>query len=85
MPLKSLLNFHQAENHDVQQSCLEEHNQRVQMAERRAEEQSRNVEEMQKRMSSLELENVKLRDKLAASEGELDKQKGMKKADSENR
>lgn len=75
----------QAEKHEIQQSCLEEHNQHVQRAEKRAEEPSQNMEEMQKRISSLELENVTLREKLAASEAELEKQQGMKTADSENR
>lgn len=52
-------------------------------AETKAEEQSGNMEEMQKRISSLELENVKLQEKLAACE--LEKQQGMKIADFKDR
>ncbi|KAA0710105.1 hypothetical protein E1301_Tti018895 [Triplophysa tibetana] len=73
----------QEENCEIQQRCLEEHSNLVKMADMKAEEQSRNMEEMQKRMSSLELENVKLQEKLAACE--LEKQQGMKKADFEDR
>lgn len=57
----------------------------MQKAKTKAEEQSKNVEEMQKRMGGLELENGTLREKLAASEAELEKLRGLKKMDSEDR
>ncbi|KAK9957957.1 hypothetical protein ABG768_012152 [Culter alburnus] len=75
----------QAENTEYQRRFLEEHNSRMQKAETEAEEQSKKVEEMQKLMDGLELENVTLREKLAASEAELEKLRGLKKMDSEDR
>lgn len=66
----------EAENSALQRHCLEEHNHRVQKAETRAEEQSRRIEVMQKHTSALELENLKLREKLAASE--IKNQEGIK-------
>ncbi len=55
------------------------------MAETKAEEQGRKVEEVQKRMRGLELENTTLQEKLAANEAELEKLRGLKKTDSEDR
>ncbi|XP_067268413.1 tuftelin 1b [Chanodichthys erythropterus] len=75
----------QAENTEYQRRFLEEHNLRMQKAETEAEEQSKKVEEMQKLMGGLELENATLREKLAASEAELEKLRGLKKMDSEDR
>lgn len=57
----------------------------MQKAETKAEEQSKKVEEMEKLMSGLELENATLREKLAASEAELEKLRELKKMDSEDR
>ncbi|XP_056124340.1 tuftelin 1b isoform X1 [Rhinichthys klamathensis goyatoka] len=75
----------QAENIEYQQGFLEDYNSHMQKAETKAEEQSKKVEEMQKRMGGLELENATLREKLAASEAELEKLRGLKKMDSEDR
>lgn len=75
----------QAENIEYQRRFLEEHNSRVQMAETKAEEQGRKVEEVQKLMRGLELENTTLQEKLAANEAELEKLRGLKKTDSEDR
>lgn len=57
----------------------------MQKAETKAEEQSKKVEEMQKLMDGLELENATLREKLAASEAELEKLRGLKNTDSEDK
>lgn len=57
----------------------------MQKAETKAEEQSKKVEEMQKLMDGLELENATLREKLAASEAELEKLRGLKNMDSEDK
>ncbi len=43
------------------------------------------MEEVQKLMRGLELENATLREKLAANEAELEKLRGLKKTDSEDR
>lgn len=75
----------QAEKIEYQQRFLEDYNSHMQKAETKAEEQSKNVEEMRKRMGGLELENVTLREKLSASEAELEKLRGLKKIDSEDR
>ncbi|XP_016399589.1 tuftelin-like [Sinocyclocheilus rhinocerous] len=75
----------QAENIEFQRRFLEEHNSRIQKAETKEEEQGKKVEEMQKLMRSLELENTTLREKLATSEAELEKLRGLKKTDSEDR
>ncbi|XP_052389883.1 tuftelin [Carassius gibelio] len=75
----------QAENIEYQRMFLEEHTSRIQKAETKAEEQGKKVEEMQKVMHGLELENATLREKLAASEAELEKLRGLKKTDSEDR
>ncbi|KAK7124420.1 hypothetical protein R3I94_018706 [Phoxinus phoxinus] len=75
----------QAENIEYQRRFLEDHNSQMQKAETKAEEQSKKVEEMQKRMGGLELENDTLREKLAASEAELEKLRGLKKMESEDR
>ncbi|XP_051728090.1 tuftelin 1b [Ctenopharyngodon idella] len=75
----------QAENTEYQRRFLEEHNSRMQKAETKAEEQSKKVEEMQKLMDGLELENATLREKLAASEAELEKLRGLKNTDSEDK
>uniref|UniRef100_A0A8C1GT63 Uncharacterized protein n=1 Tax=Cyprinus carpio TaxID=7962 RepID=A0A8C1GT63_CYPCA len=75
----------QAENTEYQRRFLEEHTSRIQKAETKAEEQGKKVEEMQKLMRGLELENGTLREKLAASEAELEKLRGLKKTDSEDR
>ncbi|XDV34036.1 hypothetical protein PO909_004254 [Leuciscus waleckii] len=74
----------QAENIEFQRQFLEDHYSHMQKAETKAEEQSKNVEEMQKRMGGLELENATLREKLAASEAELEKLRELKKMDSED-
>ncbi|XP_018925733.1 tuftelin-like isoform X1 [Cyprinus carpio] len=70
----------QAENIEHQRRFLE-----GQKAETKAEEQGKKVEEMQKLMRGLELENATLREKLAANEAELEKLRGLKKTDSEDR
>lgn len=53
----------------------------MQKVETKAEEQSKKVEEMQKLMGGLELENATLREKLVASEAELETLRGLKKMD----
>ncbi|KAL0166749.1 hypothetical protein M9458_038593, partial [Cirrhinus mrigala] len=58
-----------------------EHNSRIQKAETKAEEQGKMMEEMQKLMRSLQLENATLQEKLGASEAELEKLRGQKKMD----
>ncbi|XP_051519683.1 tuftelin 1b isoform X2 [Myxocyprinus asiaticus] len=73
------------ENREYQRQYLEEHNNHIQKSEIRAEEQKRKVEEMQKRMGSLELENAMLREKLATSETELQTLREMKKSNHEDR
>lgn len=75
----------QAENTEYQRRFLEEHNSCMQKAETKAEEQSKKVEELQKLMDGLQLENSTLQEKLAASEAELEKLRGLKKMDSEDR
>ncbi|XP_059411880.1 tuftelin 1b [Carassius carassius] len=75
----------QAENLEYQRRFLEEHNSRVQKAETKAEEHGKKVEEMQRLMHGLELENATLREKLAANEAELEKLRGLKITDSEDR
>ncbi|XP_059366362.1 tuftelin-like [Carassius carassius] len=75
----------QAENIEYQRMFLEEHTSCIQKAETKAEEQAEKVEETQKLMRGLELENATLREKLAASEAELEKLRGLKKMDSEDR
>ncbi len=73
------------ENIEYQRRFLEEHNSRVQTAETKAEEQGRKVEDVQKLMRGLDLENTTLQEKLAANEAELEKLRGLKKTDSEDR
>ncbi|XP_050992075.1 tuftelin 1b isoform X2 [Labeo rohita] len=75
----------QAENTEYQQRFLEEHNSRIHKAETKAEEQGKMMEEMQKLMHGLQLENATLHEKLAASEAELEKLRGLKKTESVDR
>ncbi|XP_051527785.1 tuftelin-like [Myxocyprinus asiaticus] len=75
----------QEENREYQQRFLEEHNNRMEKSEIKAEEQGQKVEEMQKLMSSLELENATLREKLAASDAELVKLREIKQSNHEDR
>uniref|UniRef100_A0A673MC31 Tuftelin-like n=1 Tax=Sinocyclocheilus rhinocerous TaxID=307959 RepID=A0A673MC31_9TELE len=83
--LQEMERRHQEEKDRLQRRFLEEHNSRIQKAETKEEEQGKKVEEMQKLMRSLELENTTLREKLATSEAELEKLRGLKKTDSEDR
>ncbi|XP_067281759.1 tuftelin 1b [Pseudorasbora parva] len=75
----------QAENTEYQRRFLEEHNSCMQKSETEADEQSKRVKEMQKLMDGLKLENSTLQEKLAASEAELEKLRGLKKMDSEDK
>ncbi|XP_073678367.1 tuftelin 1b [Garra rufa] len=75
----------QAENIEQQRRFLEEHNSRIEKAETKAVEQGKMMEEMQKLMSSLQLENTTLREKLANSEAEVEKLREQKKTESVDR
>ncbi|XP_051948321.1 tuftelin-like [Xyrauchen texanus] len=75
----------QQENREYQRWFLEEHNNRMKKSEIKAEEQGQKVEEMQKLMSSLELENATLGEKLAASEAELERLREIKQSNHEDK
>ncbi|XP_036423042.1 tuftelin 1b isoform X1 [Colossoma macropomum] len=74
----------QAENREFQRR-LQEQTERVQCADSEVEGQRQRMEELQRLLGSLELENSALHDKMAASEAELQELRALKEAEKEQK
>ncbi|XP_072530759.1 tuftelin 1b [Salminus brasiliensis] len=74
----------QAENSDCQRR-LQEQIERVQRAESEAEGRGQRIEELQKLLAGLKLENANLCDKMAAGEAELQKLRALKDEEKEKK
>ncbi|XP_017564032.1 tuftelin 1b isoform X2 [Pygocentrus nattereri] len=74
----------QAENREFQRR-LQEQTERVQCADSEVEGQRQRIEELQRLLGSLELENGTLQDKMAANEAELQELRALKDAEKEQK